>query len=316
MIESHSAAAGPSGVPNYEQPARRSGQLGVLPGAAPAIKIPDIVCTDEDSSQKHAVSIALAAMRWSMPLVLRGCAASMPAIRRWRNSTYLNEVASHAFAPALARRAGQEFTGSLDELDPSLLADTWWAQPFGEALWEFALDEGAKGLWASSGGKRAAAHYDTFDNLHVVVSGTKEFRLVAPEAAASMYVDFPLSSCPDHGVFGCDHLGCYAFVPFNADDVDLAVYPRVADVQVHTATLHEGDTLLIPALWFHYIIHHPLAGDGRCFALTFTQQKPWGRGGVPGPRSPVAADVTTYARETVTARERDPRWAEWLSRRK
>ena len=78
--------------------------------------------------------------------------------------------------------------------------------------------------------------------------------------------------------------------------------------------LQEGDTILIPALWFHYIIHQPLEGGGRCVALTFTQQKPWGSEGVPGPRSPVAADVASYAQETVAARRGDPEWAEWRRR--
>ena len=87
----------------------------------------------------------------------------------------------------------------------------------------------------------------------------------------------------------------------------------VAEAQVEAATLHAGDVLFIPALWFHYILHHPLSGDGQCFAVTFTQQKPWGEQGVPGPRSPVAADVAAYAREVQQARERDPEWKRWRS---
>ena len=126
-----------------------------------------------------------------------------------------------------------------------------------------------------------------------------------------MYVDFPENECPGNGVFGCDGLGCYAFVPFDADDVDLRTFPRVGDAAVHTATLNEGDVLFIPALWFHYIIHHPLNGGGRCFALTFTQQQTWRDGN--GPHSPGSADLSAYYDEIARKRKDDPMWAAWTA---
>ena len=243
----HAALDGGQHLPVRTAVPKPNGQLGTLKGAPPTVSIAEVVCSPDnrDSSHEAAVRLASAALRWSLPLVLRGCAAGMPAIERWRNDTYIRTRAARAFAPVLARKSegAHEFTGNLDDLDVSLLVDTWWPQPLGEALWKFATEAGSKGLWVSAGAKRAAAHYDTFDNLHVVVNGAKEFRLVSPQAAASMYVDFPPGGhCPDYGSFGCDDLGCFAFVPFNADDVDLATYPRVADVQVLPPRMACGQT--------------------------------------------------------------------------
>ena len=82
-------------------------------------------------------------------------------------------------------------TRGLDDLDVRMLRDTWWGRPdapsegspFAELLWHFARAQRAKSVWASAGGVRAGMHYDSFDNLHVVVRGSKTFRLVAPSDA-------------------------------------------------------------------------------------------------------------------------------------
>ena len=261
-----------------------------------------------DADQEEAVVLSKSAMQWSMPLVLRGCAWEMPARRRWANASYLRATAEQAFAPVLGLPSDPGgHTGDLDALDPALLADTWWPSAVGEWLFDFAREPGAKGLWVTSGGKRAAVHYDTFDNFHVVVSGHKEFRLVSPQHAATMYIDFPASDCPGDGNFGCDNLGCFAFVPFDANDVDLIRFPRVADAEVLSATLAEGDVLMIPALWFHYVLHHPLSGGGKCIALTFTRQQRWER---MAQMAPFAADLKRHWQQKVQSRANDPGWRE------
>ena len=95
-----------------------------------------------------------------------------------------------------------------------------------------------------SGHKKAATHFDTFENLHVVVAGTKKFFLVSPQWARHMYVDYPPSDCAEQfgeasGAqgFGCDSLGCYGYVPFDDYAIDSTEYPLVKDVTLHVATL-------------------------------------------------------------------------------
>ena len=133
--------------------------------------------------------------------------------------------------------------------------------------------------------------------MHTVVRGRKTFRLAAPAHAPRLYVDFvdgtpqaaPDIKCPGNGEYGCDGVGCFGYVPFDAAAVDLRRYPRVADVPTVEATLDAGDALVLPAFWFHFIVHHPLEGGGRCVTLSFTNQS----SGMPSMR-PLAADVAEY----------------------
>jgi hypothetical protein len=156
-------------IPRAHQPAgneiRRviANAMGELPHAPPVKGVAEVPCSASDPDEAQAVKLAQAALRWNLPLVLRGCANSMPAIARWANDTYLRAVGPDAFAPVLEPGHETGSTTVLDELDPSLLVDTWWPSPLGELLWNFAASPRAKGLWVTPGGKRAAMHYDTFD---------------------------------------------------------------------------------------------------------------------------------------------------------
>ena len=78
--------------------------------------------------------------------------------------------------------------------------------------------------------------------------------------------------CPESGGYGCDGVGCFGYVGFDAQRVDLHRFPRVAEVPILEATLHAGDVLVLPAFWFHYVLHHPLNGFGKCLTVSFTNQ--------------------------------------------
>ena len=65
---------------------------------------------------------------------------------------------------------------------------------------------------------------------------------------------------------------------------------RVRDAAVRHAVVRATDTLFIPALWFHRILHHPRVerADARNIALTFTRQPPMPE------LLPFAAGLTRY----------------------
>ena len=99
-------------------------------------------------------------------------------------------------------------------------------------------------------------------------------------------------------------LGCYAFVPWSAEHLDLHRYPRVADAAVAEATLSAGDIVFIPALWFHCITHMPAATPGaprRTLALTFITANAEVRSRRHSLR-PFASDIVEFA-EKLRARE-------------
>lgn len=260
------------------------------------------------------------AVRFSMPLLIRGCARSMPAVTRWANDTYLRETGVHGFEELLGFDSGDSSSHGLEQLSAPYTRDTWWPAPFAELLWDFAIGHGSRSLWVSTGAQRAAMHFDTFDNIHVVVGGAKTLHLVSPEYAPHLYYDFAAADaeessrgaddtvCPSYGGYGCDGLGCFAYVPFDATHVDPRRFPRVADAEVVSVTLQEGDAVVIPALWSHYIQHHPLDGGGRCIALTFTQQHKWEQGAT---MRPLSVDVQSVWMDRVREREGDAAWRAW-----
>ena len=141
-------------------------------------------------------------------------------------------------------------------------ADLTWPSAISEELLSFTRTPHA---WVSRGGKDAAMHYDTVDNLHVLLGDAKTFDIISPVDLPHTYLDFPTQSrpdpvvrCPDRSTFGCDDFGCYGYVPFEPSDVRRDEHPLVASATVHTATLHAGDVLALPAYWLHRVRHHPL----------------------------------------------------------
>ena len=155
--------------------ARAIGELQPLAGT-----LAEVDCREHERSERAAVQLVEAAFRWSLPLVLRGCAVEMPAVRTWRRKVIdLRSTAGDKADAANLKHFGEAFT-----------RDTRWAAPFGRKLESFAPSISSRTLWVSTGGQRGDAHYDTFDNLHAVVTGAKTFRLISPRDAPSLYYDF------------------------------------------------------------------------------------------------------------------------------
>ena len=273
-------------LPSAEQhpfgaPARRvaRGALGELPGQR-VVPIEELACV-RDGDDVRAVRRAREAFATSHVLVLRGCAAGMPAMTWWRNNSRLRGQpgAERVFAPLLD---GVTFD-SVDRLDDAAAwaPDLTWPSALSDELLERFTR--TPHVWVSRGEKDAAMHFDTVDNMHVVVADAKQFDLLSPEELPHLYVDFPPQTqpdaavrCPDRSAFGCDDFGCYGYVPFDQQSVDLDEFPLVARAAVHTATLAAGDVLVLPAYWTHRVRHHLLGGGAgaRNIGLAFTRPHP------------------------------------------
>ena len=106
--------------------------FGALPGAPAVIPIANWTCNSGED-EEEAVTRVHDAIRASTPLVLRGCARAMPAVRRWMSNEHLDLSAGSSLLA----------TCGLDDLNPRLLRDTWWPDsPFDELLWEFSRARG------------------------------------------------------------------------------------------------------------------------------------------------------------------------------
>lgn len=138
-----------------------NGEFGMLRGGLTSTPITEFRCGASEIDELHAVERVHAALRASSPVVLRGCTARMPAIMRWASDAYVREVSASTFAPMFGQPFESAATG-LDGLDIRLWRDVWWPRsPFAELLWDFSASEGAKTVWVSGGGPKAALHVST-----------------------------------------------------------------------------------------------------------------------------------------------------------
>lgn len=98
-------------------------------------------------------------------------------------------------------------------------------------------------LWISGNGALSRLHFDGngCHNLNIQVAGQKEFLLVAPSDAAHLQlVDDPANRALSH----------FSRIENTATDPNNAL---PAGVSYWHCELNPGDTLVIPALWFHTV---------------------------------------------------------------
>jgi len=98
-------------------------------------------------------------------------------------------------------------------------------------------------LWIGNA-STIACHYDRFDNLACVIAGERRFTLYPPDAIGDLYIG-PI----DHTMAGQPvSLAATA----GAND---SRYPRFVAAQARalTVTLHPGDALYLPKLWWHQV---------------------------------------------------------------
>ena len=144
----------------------------------------------------------------------------------------------------------------------------------------------AVNLWVAppSAGARACAappvsstHKDHYENLITVVAGAKTFTLLPPTDAAFLHVTrcaavryaHDDAACAGGGGGGascsawsaaCEGQAAAAaaaqgvpWVAVDPDAPDLAAYPRFAHASPLRCVLREGETLYLPALWYHQV---------------------------------------------------------------
>lgn len=91
-------------------------------------------------------------------------------------------------------------------------------------------------LWIGARSVFTPLHHDTINLMHTQVHGRKRWRLVSP-------LQTPLLA-NEVGVFSPVRLG----------DPDLRRHPQAAQLHVLEVTLHPGDTLFLPAGWWHDVL--------------------------------------------------------------
>ena len=101
---------------------------------------------------------------------------------------------------------------------------------------------------ASAIGARSILHFDMYDNLFVQISGSKRFKIYDPQQTRNLY-PYPVHHPMD----------TRSRVDLEHPDYD--AFPRLAQAQGVELVLHPGQTLFLPAYWWHEVITEPTTSD-------------------------------------------------------
>jgi hypothetical protein len=198
-----------------------------------------------------------------VPAVMRGLAASWPALGAWSLDAL---AARHGGVEVVtARASGRQVVtdarhGLEQERRPlgAFLAamaggavDACLMSPIGDLPPAFAAEIAWPGwcarapfrrskLWIAPAGMVSPMHRDIADNLHVQVTGRKRFTLAAPSQSDHLYPNGPLHGFPN---------GCGADV----EHPDFTRFPRLRGVELSVVELAPGDAVYMPRLWWHHV---------------------------------------------------------------
>lgn len=181
------------------------------------------------------------------PVIVEDATAAWPAHAKW-SMEYLRTFADYPFH---SRAGTQTFGAFLDaalagetyaDFDlfqlPALLTDVV-VPPLVEA------DKIARSLCWMGSATRFGLHYDEADNLHALVRGRKTFLLIAPREYPNLY---PVDARRDLKQ-GINWSQVDPFAP------DLERFPNFRQVEMLRAQLSPGDTLYLPAFFWHAVEH-------------------------------------------------------------
>ena len=153
------------------------------------------------------------------------------------------------------------------EFEP-LWADVELALPWADAA--FGRPPEATNFWMGEDAARTTVHADLFDNLYVVVRGTKEFALLPPQEGAA------LERRPFRAGTYREQPEARGGLALTLDEPPVHVHWSAVDLESAThlrpvrASVHAGDLLYLPALWWHAVSQHggSLDGDGTAAGAT------------------------------------------------
>lgn len=98
----------------------------------------------------------------------------------------------------------------------------------------------ASKVWLSPAGTVTLTHWDTADNFHLQLLGSKRFTLFHASESARLYPNSPFSSVPN---------GCRV----DPEAPDLERFPRFRDALADRVDLAQGDGLYIPRGAWHHV---------------------------------------------------------------
>ncbi|EDO44978.1 predicted protein, partial [Nematostella vectensis] len=192
------------------------------------------------------------------PVVIRGAANHWPAKEKWKNETYLRQKSG---TEAFTVDTRKKFDGKVSVRKPLTISEfldiyktepVYLDSPFPPSKLlhdlylppilnceELSSTISQMTLLFSNGNTTSAFHHDGYDNVIVLLSGTKHFILIDSKYSDDVYAD-------DAKLFP-------GVLPFDPEKIDFKAFPKLAKVPFYEITLYEGDMIYIPQYWWHIV---------------------------------------------------------------
>lgn len=180
--------------------------------------------------------------RKRMPLIMRGAISHWPAVKHWANETYLRENYGDVIFDVMLTKKYETIlpikkTMTLSEyLDIYKKENVYLDCPFPQSKMtrdilvpyclqcdEFGDIISSTHLLFSNGNTSSSLHYDGYENLLSVISGTKEI-LVANYSYSEYFYNHEFTTINIEA-------------PIDPEAVDLVKYPKLADVTFHKVSI-------------------------------------------------------------------------------
>lgn len=150
-----------------------------------------------------------------------------------------------------------------------LWQDVEQSLPWADAA--FGRPPAATNFWMGEDAARTTVHADLFDNLYVVVRGTKEFTLLPPQEGHLLQrARYRAGTYAADLTFELDEPPCYVHwthLDIEGDDVAEALRPVRASVSA-------GELLYLPALWWHAVSQKGDADGSATTAVNYWYEGP------------------------------------------
>lgn len=175
----------------------------------------------------------------------------LPEEREMTFTDFLDKVEEETGDVFYIQKQNSNLTSDLPELLPDVQEDIGWAS---KAL---GAKPDAVNFWMGSARSITSMHKDHYENIYVVIRGSKEFILHPPvDRPFIPHQNYPPAqySRTGHGWTKVDLPGePIPWVSIDPINPDLNQYPAYQHAKKLRCVVNAGDIFYLPALWFHHV---------------------------------------------------------------
>ncbi|XP_013379747.1 jmjC domain-containing protein 7 [Lingula anatina] len=179
----------------------------------------------------------------------------MPEERQITFNKFLDILENKDTVPGIfyIQKQNSNFTEEFPELLPDAESEIEMATK------AFGKTPDAVNFWMGDARAVTSLHKDHYENLYCVVKGHKTFILIPPTDqpfipyGTYQAAHYEETSRGSFSVIDEKEIGKVPWIPVDPLNPDTVTYPLFAKAHILTVTVHEGETLYLPSLWFHHV---------------------------------------------------------------